>query len=360
MITISICMIVKDEEKILERCLQSVADLAEEIIIVDTGSRDATKEIACRFTDKVYDFPWTDDFSAARNYVFSKAAMEYIYSVDADEVLSEENRRRFLMLKETLLPEIEIVQMKYANQLRFGTVYNFDEEYRPKLFKRKRDFVWESPIHESVRLEPVVYDSDIVITHLPQESHAKRDLENFRRHCAEGWRPPKKLHGLYARELMLAGDEEDFAMARDFFAASAGDVGRDGEEMAQACCVVARAARQAGDVVAFFKHTSKVLAEEACSEICCELGHFYAERKDWEEAAIWYYNAVYETRPILTLSSGGREGLEGLIRCYEGMNLPEQAAVYREELGRIAAEAGSGTEELQEYAFGERTKEGEW
>ena len=128
MITISICMIVKDEEKILERCLQSVADLAEEIIIVDTGSRDATKEIACRFTDKVYDFPWTDDFSAARNYVFSKAAMEYIYSVDADEVLSEENRRRFLMLKETLLPEIEIVQMKYANQLQFGTVYNFDEE----------------------------------------------------------------------------------------------------------------------------------------------------------------------------------------------------------------------------------------
>ena len=137
-------------------------------------------------------------------------------------------------------------------------------------------------------------------------------------------------------------------------------MGRDGEEMAQACCVVARAARQAGDVVAFFKHTSKVLAEEACSEICCELGHFYAEKKDWEEAAIWYYNAVYETRPILTLSSGGREGLEGLIRCYEGMNLPEQAAVYREELGRIAAEAGSGTEELQEYAFGERTQEGEW
>ena len=111
-------------------------------------------------------------FSAARNFAFSKATCEYIYSADADEVLSEENRARFQVLKETLLPEIEIVQMKYGNQLHNGTVYNFDEEYRPKLFKRLRNFVWEEPIHEMVRLEPVVYDSDIVITHMPEQNHA--------------------------------------------------------------------------------------------------------------------------------------------------------------------------------------------
>lgn len=56
MITISICMIVKNEEKILERCLKSIADLADEIIIADTGSTDRTKEIAARFTEHVYDF----------------------------------------------------------------------------------------------------------------------------------------------------------------------------------------------------------------------------------------------------------------------------------------------------------------
>ena len=176
MITVSLCMIVKNEEKVLERCLDSIADLVDEIIIVDTGSWDRTKEIAARYTEHVLDFRWTEDFSAARNYVFSMATMEYIYSADADEVLSEENRERFRLLKETLLPEIEIVQMKYSNQLRFGTVYNFDEEYRPKLFKRKRDFVWEDPVHETVRLMPVIYDSDIVIEHMPQESHGKRDL----------------------------------------------------------------------------------------------------------------------------------------------------------------------------------------
>lgn len=342
MITISLCMIVKNEEKILERCLRSVADLVDEIIIVDTGSTDSTKEIAGRFTQHVYDFCWTDDFSEARNYVFSKASMEYIYSADADEVLSPENRERFRILKESLLPEIEIVQMKYANQLQFGTVYNYDEEYRPKLFKRKRDFIWESPIHETVRLEPVIYDSDIVITHLQGESHAKRDLDIFRRRCLAGFRLTKRLHGLYARELMLAGDKEDFAGAASVFAASAADTDRDAEEMAQACCVSARAARLAKDTVAFFKYTSKVIAEGACSEICCEMGHFYEEYEDYEEAAIWYYNAVYETKPILSLRSGGQESLEGLIRCYDNLGCPQQADVYRTELGQMTGRRASG------------------
>ena len=332
MVTISLCMIVKNEEKILERCLDSVADLVDEIVIADTGSTDATREIARRYTEKVYDFPWTDDFSAARNFVFSRATQEYIYSADADEVLSPENRERFRLLKETLLPEVEIVQMKYANQLQFNTVYNYDEEYRPKLFKRKRDFVWEAPIHETVRLEPVIYDSDIVITHLPGESHAKRDLANFQKHWRQGYRLPKRLLGMYASELLIAGDEEDFAQAAPVFLEAAADNERDGEEMAQSCCVAARAARLAGDTVSFFKYTSKVIAEEACSEICCEMGHFYEGLSDWEEAAIWYYNAVYETRPILALQSGGKESLEGLIRCYEALGCPEQADIYREEL----------------------------
>lgn len=115
MIEISLCMIVKNEEKILARCLDSVADLVDEIVIVDTGSTDATKKIAANYTDKIYDFTWVDDFSAARNFAFSKAEKDYIYTADADEVMDEENRKRFCELKEVLLPEIEIVQMKYGN-----------------------------------------------------------------------------------------------------------------------------------------------------------------------------------------------------------------------------------------------------
>ena len=127
MIPISLCMIVKHEEKNLERCLSSYAPLMDEIIVVDTGSVDKTKEIASRFTDKIYDFEWINDFSAARNFAFSKAGCDYIFSADADEVLDKENREQFAILKEILDPEIEIVQMQYGNQLQNGTIYNLSK-----------------------------------------------------------------------------------------------------------------------------------------------------------------------------------------------------------------------------------------
>ena len=151
-------MIVKNEEAVLKRCLDSISDLMDEIIIVDTGSTDKTKEIARCYTNKIYDFEWVQDFSVARNFSFSKATMDYIYVADADEVLDEENREKFRNLKKAMIPEIEIVQMLYCNQLEFGTTYNFDEEYRPKLYKRLREFVWVEPIHEMVRLETVIFD----------------------------------------------------------------------------------------------------------------------------------------------------------------------------------------------------------
>ena len=87
MITISVCMIVKNEELLLAQCLDSLQNIADEIIIVDTGSTDRTKEIASRYTDKIFDFPWIHDYSAARNFAAEQASMEYIYMADADERL---------------------------------------------------------------------------------------------------------------------------------------------------------------------------------------------------------------------------------------------------------------------------------
>ena len=96
--TVSLCMIVKNEEAVLARCLDSLNGLMDEIIIVDTGSTDSTKDIAGLYTDKVYDYEWTDDFAAARNFSFSLATMDYIYAPDADEVLDDINRMRFEQL----------------------------------------------------------------------------------------------------------------------------------------------------------------------------------------------------------------------------------------------------------------------
>ena len=333
MISISLCMIVKNEEAVLARCLDSVADLVEEIIIVDTGSTDRTREIAAAYTDKIYDFQWIYDFSAARNYAFSLASCDYIYSADADEVLDEENRERFRALKEGLLPEVEIVQMKYGNQLQHNTVYNYDEEYRPKLFKRLRQFTWIEPIHETIQLQPVVYDSDIVITHMPQENHGGRDLANFERQVREGRRLSKHLHNMYARELLIAGEPEHLKRACACFEDSAEDPERSSDELMEAFCVLARAYRIQGDFLEFFRYAMKAMAAGGCSEVCLELGLFYEQdRQDAAEAAMWYYNAVYETEPVLVLESGGRRALERLVFCYRQLGLEEEAAEYEARL----------------------------
>ncbi len=334
MVTISLCMIVKNEERILARCLDSLKGLMDEIIIVDTGSTDKTKEIAAAYTDQIYDFAWTGDFSEARNFAFSKAKMEYIYSADADEVLDAENREAFSRMKQVLLPEIEIVQMYYANQLENGTIYNYDRELRPKLFKRNRTFRWEGAIHEQVGITPVIYDSEICIQHLPEENHKDRDLAAFARLVERGESLDKRLHNIYAKELFISGDAPDFLAARAFFQASCADGNRGDEELMEAACVAARAARLAGDVADFFKYAMKAVTAGGCAEICYELGSFYRERQDFDEAVVWLYNAAYETESVLNIHSGGDLPLRGLAACYQALGNEEQAAEYT----RLAAE----------------------
>ncbi len=79
----------------IARCLDSKAELVEEIIIVDTGSVDRTVEIVSNYTSKIYSYLWKDDFSDARNYSFSKASMDYCMWMDADDILEERKRRIF-------------------------------------------------------------------------------------------------------------------------------------------------------------------------------------------------------------------------------------------------------------------------
>lgn len=86
--TLSLCMIVKNEGRHLARCLGSAKPVVDEIIIVDTGSTDRTRDIAKIFGAKVYDFNWTNDFSAARNDSLSRASGDWIFALDADEVIS--------------------------------------------------------------------------------------------------------------------------------------------------------------------------------------------------------------------------------------------------------------------------------
>ena len=97
---LSVCMIVKNESANLADALDSFSSFADEIIVVDTGSSDNTKEIAARFTSRIYDFEWVDDFAAARNFAMSKAGKSYQLWVDADDRITQENGRRIEALKQ--------------------------------------------------------------------------------------------------------------------------------------------------------------------------------------------------------------------------------------------------------------------
>ena len=102
MATVSVCMIVKDEEAVIKRCLSCVHAFADEIIVADTGSRDQTVSICEEMGAKVFSFPWQDDFAAARNFAFSKASCDYQFWLDADDVISEEDQEKLKQLKDTM------------------------------------------------------------------------------------------------------------------------------------------------------------------------------------------------------------------------------------------------------------------
>ena len=124
-VTLTLAMIVKNEEETLERCLKSVCPFFDEIIIADTGSTDKTKSVAAHFTDKIFDFEWCDDFSAARNFAFGKATGDYIMWLDADDVIEGDNAQKFRDLKKTLQKNAPDVVMCRYN-------ISFDENGTPK------------------------------------------------------------------------------------------------------------------------------------------------------------------------------------------------------------------------------------
>lgn len=329
MATISVCMIVKNEEEQLGECLKSLVPIADEIIVVDTGSTDRTKEVAALFTDKIFDFKWIDDFSAARNFAFSKAKMDYIYTADADEVIDATNIRLFSDMKRALLPEIEIVQMYYLNMMETNTAYNSKRELRPKLFKRLRTFEWINPVHETVRLEPIIYNSEIEIMHLAKGSHASRDFATFQKALGKGMRLDKTLHSMYAKELFIAGEVEDFATAEGFFLNSCRDETRSVDEKREAACVLARGYRLNGRTSDFFKLALREAATYPSSEMCAEIGEYFFSEGDFSEALCWYNDAIFETEAIISIYVKGKDSLNRLADCYENIGDSEKAEEYR-------------------------------
>jgi GT2 family glycosyltransferase/Flp pilus assembly protein TadD len=180
---VSLCLIVKNEEENLPACLSSAAGLFGEIIVVDTGSTDRTKEIALAHGARVFDFPWVDSFAAARNACLEHATGDWIFWVDADDRLDADNRDRLRLLLSSLSDENAAYVLKCLCVPRdpgdSGTLVD-----HVRLFRRRADLRWEHRVHEQIlgalrRSGAAVRYADVVVRHVGYVDPAlrKRKLE---------------------------------------------------------------------------------------------------------------------------------------------------------------------------------------
>jgi len=161
--TLSLCMIVKNEEKHLVRCLRSIRDVVDEMIIVDTGSVDKTIDIAKVFGAKMFEFPWTEDFSAARNHSLAQATGDWILVLDADEVISSrdlDELKTLIHKRPSSSVAYSIVTRNYMNNTNVIGWTPSDGQYpeeagagwvpsaKVRLFTRRKDVFFSNPVHE--------------------------------------------------------------------------------------------------------------------------------------------------------------------------------------------------------------------
>ncbi|MEC0232526.1 glycosyltransferase family 2 protein [Paenibacillus alba] len=295
MITISLCMIVKNEEQSLARCLQSVKDIADEIIIVDTGSTDRTKETAAAFTDFIYDKVWNDHFGEARNYAFSKATQEYILWLDADDELEEEDRAKFIALKQTLDASVDSVMMHYHLGLDADNKV-ITSLKRNRLVRRACGFRWEGPVHEVLLVSGNIIHADIAITHKKDKPYTDRNLRIYRqRAAAEEEFTPRDLY-YFANELRdHSCDEEAVDYYERFLRTKRGW----SEDCFAACLKMGdcygRLNQRTLQMRALFR---TLLYGKPRAEMCCRVGALFLEDNRVEIAVHWFHTATTLGEPL--------------------------------------------------------------
>ncbi len=165
---LSICMMVKDEELHLERCLNSIKKVVErndvELIIVDTGSDDMTVDIAKRYTNKLYYKEWFDDFSSMRNITISYATGEWILIIDADENVENIECLETFLNRE-IRDELNTFFVKVKNYSNIKDMESYSLISTPRIFRNDGNFRYDGKIHnQPIFKKPVEY-LDLIIGH---------------------------------------------------------------------------------------------------------------------------------------------------------------------------------------------------
>lgn len=290
MATISLCMIVKNEEKVLARCLESVCNIVDEIILVDTGSTDGTKEIALQYGAHIYDFTWVDDFSAARNQSFSLAQKDYIMWLDADDVLPEGDREKLLKLKKTLDSSVDSVTMKY-NILFDKNGSATHSLRRNRLVRRSRNFKWKGAVHEYLEVYGEIINSDISIDHRKVSyDSGDRNLRIYQKMIQnESVFSPRDMF-YYSNELY---DHQMYGEAIENYKKFLNTKQGWAEDNITACSKLCDCYEHRGDSEGMLKYIFKSFEYDTPrAEFCCRLGYYFLSRDKIDNAIFWYKTAA--------------------------------------------------------------------
>lgn len=246
--SVTLCMIVKNEEKNLPRCLHSLIPIVDEIVIVDTGSTDLTTQIARLFGAQVISFPWNGNFSDARNASLDAAHGEWVLVMDADEVISPRDHERFRKLAASHPRELAAYEIETRNYMGKVNLENWrpNEGYylfeeagagwtpsgKVRLFPRHPEIRFENPIHELVdetivRLGIPILSLDIPVHHYGYLDEARQKAKG------------EHYYELGKRKLEESGGEDFKALCE--LAVQAGGVGKYEEALALWKIIVQRA-----------------------------------------------------------------------------------------------------------------------
>ncbi len=282
--TISLCMIVKNEQAVLARCLDSVKALVDQIVVVDTGSTDETAKIARSYTDGVYDYEWKDDFSAARNYAFSLATGDYLLWLDADDVLLPQEQKKF--------PALRAFLQKGQPDMLFCPYEAGAISYRRERFlKRSAKFEWRGYAHECIPPAGKVEFFDLRVHHLPEEKpREKRNLGIYQAHLSRGEVLSPRDRFYYGRELFYNRlYEEAIAILTPFLRDSAAWR----VNQIEACRTLADCHLAKGDEDNALRSLFFSLSYgEPRASVACKIGEIFRAQKRRKEAIFWYQTAT--------------------------------------------------------------------
>ena len=219
-LTLSLCMIVRDEEEMLPRCLAAVRDAVDEIIVVDTGSTDRTIEIAESFGAKVIEREWTGSFADARNVSFDAATGDWVMCLDADEVLVADDAQRLReILGRTWREAFYLVETNFTGELGDGTAVTHNAL---RVFRNRPEYRFEGRIHEQIAHNlPSGQPERIEITDVRVEHYgylgvvrdakdkSRRNIELLERQRDEAGEDSGFLHFNLGSEYAALGENDD-------------------------------------------------------------------------------------------------------------------------------------------------------